>query len=78
LEEPAWSTVRNVHSLPLVRATGVARNPSADTDVLLRLVHSEAHTLYFTAIYRPDLPEPVYDAVVAHPDPRVRRILADC
>jgi hypothetical protein len=62
----------------MVRATGVARNPSADTDLLLRLVHSEVHTLYFAVIYRLDLPEPVYDAVVAHPDSRVRGILADC
>ncbi|MDI6098705.1 hypothetical protein QLQ12_08840 [Actinoplanes sp. NEAU-A12] len=67
-------TVRQVLDV----AKGIAGNPAADTGVLLRLLNSGVHSLYFTVIYRRDLPVAVYDAVVIHADPKVRGILADC
>jgi hypothetical protein len=58
--------VEAVRPIALARAKGVAGNPSTPEDLLPRLVNAEA--LRFTAIYRRDLPDSVYDAIVApHP-----------
>lgn len=57
-------------------ARGVARNPSAPAALLLRLLASHQHRESLVGRV-PRLPDSVYDAVVAHPSPEVRRHLAE-
>ncbi|WP_412075366.1 LRV domain-containing protein [Streptomyces xanthophaeus] len=58
-------------------ARGVARNPSTPLPLLLRILHARQPDLREALASRRDrLPDPLYDAMVAHPDAEVRRRLA--
>ncbi|MEU0911281.1 hypothetical protein [Streptomyces althioticus] len=54
----------------------IAWNASAPADVLLRLLHQEAIEAWHAFSVR-GLPDEMVDVVAAHPDPRVRAILAE-
>ncbi|MGC4782521.1 hypothetical protein ACLQ3A_12820 [Micromonospora zamorensis] len=55
---------------------GLARNPAAPTDVLLRLVDLWPEQVCEGLRLRRELPPPVRDAMLHHPSPRVRGALA--
>lgn len=54
---------------------GLARNPAAPEWVLLAILR-EGRLAAFSMLYDPGLPEAVFDAIVADPDPAVRTELA--
>ncbi|WP_144119121.1 hypothetical protein [Catellatospora sichuanensis] len=56
---------------------GVAANHGAPVDVLLRLLATEAQACWDVLCTERDLPEELLDAVLAHPDRRVRKRIAD-
>ncbi|MFC8448223.1 hypothetical protein [Kitasatospora sp. NPDC057223] len=62
--------------LPARRLAGVALNPSAPTDVLLRLLACDSAVVRMSLCRDRDLPREVVDAVLTHPDHRTRRFLA--
>ncbi|RZT78789.1 hypothetical protein EV382_1982 [Micromonospora violae] len=55
---------------------GLARNPAAPTDVLLRLVERWPEQVCEGLQRRRELPPPVRDAMLRHPSPRIRGALA--
>ncbi|MER5794126.1 hypothetical protein [Streptomyces sp. NPDC001980] len=55
---------------------GVAANPAAPPDVLLRLLDPAAEAAWEVLCEGRALPAEVVDAVIAHPDPKVRRRFA--
>ncbi|MFJ5707540.1 hypothetical protein [Streptomyces sp. NPDC093105] len=63
-------------SLPAAWLRGVAANPAAPSEVLLRLLDPAGRPAWPTLCEGRDLPEDVVDAVVTHPDPAVRRAFA--
>ncbi|MFE2727856.1 hypothetical protein [Kitasatospora sp. NPDC059327] len=58
--------------LPARRLAGVALNPNAGTDVLLRLLACDSAAVRMVLCRDRDLPEEVVNAVVTHPDHRTR------
>lgn len=56
---------------------GLARNPAAPIGVLLRLLNPEASSAWFWLCLRPDPPAEVVDAMINHPDFRVRGSIAE-
>ncbi|MEV0531874.1 hypothetical protein [Kitasatospora sp. NPDC050463] len=62
--------------LPARRLAGVALNPIAGTDVLLRLLACDSAAVRMTLCRDRDLPEEVVDAVITHPDHRTRSFFA--
>ncbi|MFD4371987.1 hypothetical protein [Streptomyces sp. NPDC058486] len=63
-------------SLPESWLRGVAANPAAPSDVLIRLLDQAGRPAWQTLCEERDLPPDVVDAVVAHPDRAVRRLFA--
>ncbi|MFI7599143.1 hypothetical protein [Actinoplanes sp. NPDC049681] len=59
---------------PVMR--GLARNPAAPVDVLLRLLREHDDAVPAALRRRADLPEPVIEAMLRHPAARVRGALA--
>ncbi|HEY9327242.1 MAG TPA: hypothetical protein VIS09_03205 [Streptomyces sp.] len=59
------------------RLAGVALNPAAPVDILLRLLASESTAVRMALCRGRALPDPVVDAVVAHPDRWTRGFLAE-
>jgi hypothetical protein len=57
-------------------ARGVAANPGTPVELLLRLLDPAGHAAWETLCGRRAVPDEVVDAVVAHPEDRVRRMLA--
>ncbi|MFF4273594.1 hypothetical protein [Streptomyces sp. NPDC001536] len=55
---------------------GVAANPGAPSDVLLRLLDTAASPVWKVLCRQRDLPTDVIDAAIAHPRPEVRAALA--
>ncbi|MCT4355500.1 translation initiation factor 2 [Streptomyces sp. Je 1-79] len=56
---------------------GLALNPAAPVDILLRLLGPEYATAWSALCrYRRELPDEVVDAILSHPQPRVRAALA--
>ncbi|MGW2638726.1 hypothetical protein [Streptomyces sp. NPDC001348] len=55
---------------------GVAANPAAPSDVLLRLLHPAASEAWKVLCQERSLPADVVDAVIAHPERSVRRAFA--
>ncbi|MDQ0842307.1 hypothetical protein [Streptomyces sp. V1I6] len=54
---------------------GLARNPAAPGDVLLRLLAlGDVHGITGVVVRREELPQDVVDAIVTHPDRRVREL----
>ncbi|RST19578.1 hypothetical protein E2C00_00735 [Streptomyces sp. WAC05374] len=62
--------------LPELWLRGVAANPAASSEVLLRLLAVQARGAWTVLCQERRLPEDVIEAVVAHPDPAVRRSFA--
>ncbi|MEU0005249.1 hypothetical protein ABZ079_13375 [Streptomyces sp. NPDC006314] len=58
------------------RLAGLALNPSAPQDVLLRLLAEAPSVVRMVLCRDRDLPAAVVDAVIEHPDPRTRGFLA--
>ncbi|MFC8537110.1 hypothetical protein ACFUJY_24775 [Streptomyces sp. NPDC057249] len=58
------------------RLAGLALNPAAPEDILLRLLAGESAAVRMVLCRDRALPEAVVDAVVAHPDPYTRSFLA--
>ncbi len=56
---------------------GLAENPAAPPDVLLRLLGPETADVAARVAWRGDLPDVVADAVVSHPDEKVRAAFAE-
>ncbi|WP_063804250.1 hypothetical protein [Streptomyces roseifaciens] len=56
---------------------GLAGNPAAPPDVLLRLLRSESPDTGERVARRADLPDEVIDAIVSHPDVKVRSAFAE-
>ncbi|MGW3412152.1 hypothetical protein [Streptomyces sp. NPDC000888] len=56
---------------------GLARNPAAPNGVLLRLLSPEALSAWFWLCLRPDPPAELVDAMINHPDFRVRGSIAE-
>ncbi|MCX5563272.1 hypothetical protein [Streptomyces sp. NBC_00038] len=56
---------------------GLAWNPAAPNGVLLRLLSPEASSAWFWLCLRPDPPAEVVDAMINHPDFRVRGSIAE-
>ncbi|GGO21882.1 hypothetical protein GCM10011576_40630 [Micromonospora parathelypteridis] len=63
-------------SSPSLLLGGLARNPAAPTDVLLRLVERWPEQVCEGLRRRRELPPPVRDAMLHHPSPRIRGALA--
>ncbi|WP_206325284.1 MULTISPECIES: HEAT repeat domain-containing protein [unclassified Streptomyces] len=63
-------------SLPDAWLRGVAANPAAPADALVRLLDPAARSVWPALCEGRDLPEDVVDAVVTHPDRAVRRAFA--
>ncbi|WP_326736835.1 hypothetical protein [Streptomyces sp. NBC_01022] len=59
------------------RLIGLALNPAAPVDVLLRLLASESAAVRMALCRDRTLPDPVVDAVVAHPDGTTRGFFAE-
>lgn len=55
---------------------GVAANPTAPSDVLLRLLDPAAEAAWEVLCEQRGLPAEIVDAVIAHPDPKVRWMFA--
>ncbi|KUN02952.1 hypothetical protein AQI95_25850 [Streptomyces yokosukanensis] len=62
--------------LPARRLAGLALNPSATPEVLLRLLAEGPLAVRMVLCRDRDLPGAVVDAVIAHPDPRTRSFFA--
>lgn len=62
--------------LPTRRLAGLALNPSASVDVLLRLLADASLAVRMVLCRDRDLPEAVVDAVIEHPDRRTRGFFA--
>ncbi|GAA4983833.1 hypothetical protein [Kitasatospora paranensis] len=62
--------------LPARRLAGLALNPSAGTDVLLRLLACDSAAVRMILCRDRDLPPEVVDAVLLHPDHRTRSFFA--
>ncbi|MES9523328.1 hypothetical protein [Streptomyces capoamus] len=62
--------------LPARRLAGLALNPAVPPEVLLRLLADAPLAVRMVLCRDRDLPDPVVDAVVAHPDPRTRGFFA--
>ncbi|MFJ3305153.1 hypothetical protein ACIPSA_18920 [Streptomyces sp. NPDC086549] len=62
--------------LPTRRLAGLALNPSASEEVLLRLLADAAPAVRMVLCRDRELPEAVVDAVIEHPDRRTRGFLA--
>jgi hypothetical protein len=58
------------------RLRGLARNPAAPIDVLLRLLNTRPELVCEGLRRRHELPPPVHDAMLHHPSPRIRGALA--
>lgn len=65
-----------METLYSVRLEGLAANPSAPQDILLRILEHAEHRIRAALVHRAGVPDAVYDAVARHPDPRTRRLLA--
>ncbi|MEU0156576.1 hypothetical protein [Micromonospora fulviviridis] len=63
-------------SSPSALLRGLARNPTAPIDVLLRLVETWPEQVCEGLRRRRELPPPVRDAMLHHPSPRIRAALA--
>ncbi|GGL91739.1 hypothetical protein GCM10010129_39390 [Streptomyces fumigatiscleroticus] len=59
-----------------LRLRGVAANPAAPSEVLLRLLHPAARAAWSTLCEERELPADVVEAVIAHPEREVRRAFA--
>jgi hypothetical protein len=61
---------------PSALLRGLARNPAAPTEVLLRLVETWPEQVCEGLRRRSELPPPVREAMLRHPSPRIRAALA--
>src|SRR5690349_3071536 len=52
---------------------GVAENPAAPVEILLRLLRDDTRDAWQTLCEQRDLPQAVIDAVVVHPDQQIAR-----
>ncbi|WP_207400356.1 hypothetical protein, partial [Actinomadura fibrosa] len=64
-----------METLYSVRLEGLAANPSAPEDILLRILEHAEHRIRAALVHRAGVPDAVYDAITRHPDPRTRRLL---
>ncbi|MFE7099813.1 hypothetical protein [Streptomyces erythrochromogenes] len=73
---PSASSAGSASDLTGLWLRGVAVNPGAPAEVLLRLLHPAAGTVGRILCEERSLPDEVVDALLAHPDRRVRRSVA--